>query len=584
MDESADRIRWHEFGAEAFAIAEREDRPVLLLIVASWCRWCRELDRTTLAQPAVVAAIEAHFVAVRVDKDRRPDVDARYNAGGWPTLAVLTPEGTAITRTTYLSATALLDLVSEVLPLFQTKRFEIENVVKQLARKAREDMEKTVSERLRPQIVRDVREAIAEGFDPEYGGFGTGQKFPHTEALDFAMILAVRERDEWMGDVVKLTLDRMADAPIHDAVAGGFFRYSARRDWSAPHPEKVLDSNAARLHCYLEAWQITNNANYRRIAVGTLEFLLGTLRDTKHGAFAGAQYGDPKWFALAATERARQIDGLKIDHTIYANWNAQTASALYKAARVLDRPELIDVAVQTLAFIREELYDPTVGVYHYYDETYHLPGLLTDQAYVLRAIVDHTHTTGDNSLLDWAGELVECLRARAASKSGGFYDTHESEAALGGLKHRNRSILENAVLAEALARLGYLMRDRGYLDLARRTLEAFAEDYRTYGYFVAGYARAVDLLFHPPLCVTIVGRRSDERTRALRQTALSAYLPSLVVQVFDPERDEQLLARSGCDARANPTAYVEIPRTSQALIEDPTALLAAMREVDASRS
>lgn len=584
MDEPRDRIEWREFGAEAFAEAERTDRPVLLSLVASWCRWCRELDRTTFADPAVIEAIRRDFVPVRADKDRRPDIDSRYNAGGWPTLAVLTPDGTAITRTTYLSAPALLDLCSEVLPLYRSRRGEIEEVVARLARKAREDMERTVSERLRPQITRDVREAIDEGFDPEHGGFGTGQKFPHTEAIDFAMILAVRERDERMADVVRVTLDRMAASAIRDRVGGGFFRYAARRDWSAPHPEKVLDSNAARLHCYLEAWQVFGDPAYRAVAEETLGFLLGTLRDPATGAFAGAQYGEPAWFAAPAAERARQPQGAKIDRTIYANWNAQTASALYKASRVLEREDLIDVAVQTLTFVQEELYASSTGVYHYYDETYHLPGLLTDQAYVLRAIVDHTHTTGDNSRLEWAAEIVELLRARSASKSGGFYDTHDAAPTPGGLQHRNRSILENAVLAEALTRLGYLMRDRGYLELARRTLEAFAEDYRTYGYFVAGYARAVDLLFHPPLCVTVVGRRGDATTQALRQAALASYVPSLVVQQFDPERDASLLGRSGCEARERPVAYVEIPRTSQALVEDPAELPAAMREIDAGRA
>ncbi|MBK9385513.1 MAG: thioredoxin domain-containing protein [Planctomycetes bacterium] len=583
MEEAQDRIEWREFGAEAFAEAERTDRPILLSIVASWCRWCRELDRSTLADPAVVAEIRRHFVPVRADKDRRPDVDARYNAGGWPTLAVLTPDGTAITRTTYLSAKALLHLCSEALPLYRAKRGEIEGVVAKLAEKAREDMEKTVSERLRPQIARDVRAAIEEAFDEEHGGFGTGQKFPHTEAIDFAMILAVRERDERMGDVVRVTLDRMAASPIRDRIGGGFFRYAARRDWSAPHPEKVLDSNAARLHCYLEAWQVYGNPTYRAVAEETLAFLLETLRDPATGAFAAAHYGEPAWFASSRDDRRRQPQGAKIDRTIYANWNAQTASALYKASRVLDRPDLVDVAVQTLGFVQEEMYAPGVGIYHYFDETYHLPGLLSDQAYVLRAIVDHTHTTGDNAKLAWAAEIVELLRARAASKSGGFYDTHEGVPSPGGLKHRNRSILENAVLAEALTRLGYLMRDGGYLDLARRTLETFVDDYRTYGYFVAGYARAVDLLFHPPLCVTVVGRRGDAATQALRQAALASYVPSLVVQQFDPERDEKLLARSGCEARAQAVAYVEIPRTSQAAVEDPAELPAAMREIDAGR-
>ncbi|MCB9892283.1 MAG: thioredoxin domain-containing protein [Planctomycetes bacterium] len=573
---------WRDFDQRVFDRAREDERLVLLTITASWCRFCRQMDRTTFSDARVLSRVAERYVPVRADKDRRPDVNERYYAGGWPTVAVLTPDGATIAASTYLDADALLEMLDEAEATYRDQREELEAFARDRATAAERSVHAASPAPLGKKIVDDVRLSILESFDAEYGGFGQGQKFPHPEAIDFALIHHVRDRDARMGDVVRITLDHMDDGPIHDREGGGFFRFSQNRDWSRPEPEKVLDSNALRIQNYLEAYQTFDEPRYRAVAEETLEWVMTHLLDEETGAYWGSEFADAAYYGLTRAER-RNRPAPRVDRTIYSNWNAMMVSTLLRASRILGRPELATAAERTLSFLLRELYSPLEGMYHFWDETYHLPGLLTDQAYTLRAIVDHVHTTGTNDHLKIAGELVAIMQERQRAEGGGYYDTHHKPQAPGGLKQRNRSILENSVVAEALSRLAYLMHTPSYIQDAQRTLEAFVRDYKGYGIFVAGYARAVDLILSPPLCVTIVGSRSHETTRELRRAAFSIYVPSRIVQVLDPEVDPELFAKSGYEAHDRPTAYLEIPQRGEAQAFDPFELPDIMRKLDEER-
>jgi len=277
------------------------------------------------------------------------------------------------------------------------------------------------------------------------------------------------------------------------------------------------------------------------------------------------------------------------DPTIFANWNAMAVSALVKAAVVLPDDRWRAQAVRTLEFLFGEMFDERNGLYHYWDGSYHLPGMLTDQAYGLRALIDAHQYTGDGRWLELAVTLADTTVENLKSESGGFYDMRYDPGAVGGLRRRNRSILENAVMAEALLRLSHLTRSDDYAETATETLTSFLPDYRRYGHFVAGYARAVDLLFHPPVHVTIVGTAEAPDTQALRDAALSSYCASRVVQVIDPERDAELLARCGLASvgpgrlREGARAYVHRERESYAETSDPRRLPALMTRIERAR-
>ena len=268
--------------------------------------------------------------------------------------------------------------------------------------------------------------------------------------------------------------------------------------------------------------------------------------------------------------------------------SAVAVSSLLKAAVVLKEPRHAEQALATLDFLLEELWDENRGMYHYWDGTYHLPGLLSDQAYVLRALIDAAQYAGENRYLSVAKRLADLSIENLHSPGGGFFDTLHDPLARGGLRRRNRSILENSVIAEALLRLARFLHEDDYADTARETLASFAHDYKRYGHFVAGYARAVDLFFHEPVQVTIVGPRRGDATRALAEAALRPYVASRIVRILDPSEDAALLERSGLRPAGNGAggngsgahAYVHRGRGSYAETSDPVRLPALMSRVE----
>ncbi|MCA8956829.1 MAG: hypothetical protein KDC87_12200, partial [Planctomycetes bacterium] len=153
----------------------------------------------------------------------------------------------------------------------------------------------------------------------------------------------------------------------------------------------------------------------------------------------------------------------------------------------------------------------------------------------------------------------------------------------GSMRRRNRSILDNAVMAESLVRLSYLSKRPELYDEAIRTLEAFASDYKEYGYYVAAYGRAVDLVFYPPLIVTIVGDRQSAAADAMRRAALLTYVPSRIVQMLDPKHDPILIQRGGFEAEDRPRAYLTTGSTQKGSTTDPEDLLMLMEGIEAER-
>ncbi|MBI5434740.1 MAG: thioredoxin domain-containing protein [Planctomycetes bacterium] len=571
---------WREWNDDAFALARERSAPVLLFLGASWCRFCKELDEFVLSDERVARVIGQRFVPIRVDKDRRPDIDARYSKGGWPTLAYLDDQGELIASDAYLEVDELLPRLELIANYFAQSRGELKRRLSEaderpkVARARRGELER--------ELVDWVAKTVLETSDPVFGGWGREHKFPHFEAIDFALIRWSQTGDDAMRKLVLRTLRGMQQGEIHDKVEGGFYRYATQPDWSRPHYEKMLDSNAQRLFSYLEAYQAFGDASFKKTAEGILDWLVTTLLDRETGAFKGSQDANPGYAHLATRAARREFGAPACDPTIFANWNAITVSSLFKAALVLGQEEVDVLALHALDFVLEELHDERHGVYHYWDGTYHLPGMLADQAYMLRALVDAVQFTGENRYLVPARALAShAIETLSNHDEGGFWDLRHDPKAHGGLKRRTRSILENAVMAEALLRLGLVSHENDWAHKARETLESFAADYKRYGHMVAGYARAVDLFLHPPIHVIVVGPRAASETTALRRAALAPYVASRVVQVIDPAHDVALLERSGFSAgKSGARAFLRRGRESYAETSDPARLPALLAKIE----
>ncbi len=572
-------IRWQHFAPATLAAAAAADRPVLLVLTAPWCQHCRDLMATTFTDPRVVAAVQDGFVPVHVDAERRPDVNQRYGAGSWPTIAWLSPDGELLAHDTYLDPAALLARLAAVRSAWPQQKPKLQQSLREL--QAADAVRSPRTGRLQQEMVLDIAGAVYEKFDARHGGFGEGSKFPHPEALDFALVQVSKRGDERMREVVVRTLDRLLDSPLHDRIEGGVFRYSRTPDWHTPDHEKLVDQNALLLRACLEAYQVFGTESYRQAALGIVDWLCQTMRDRSTGAFAGSQDGDADYFTSDRATRAHR-EPPSLDRTVYCHANAIAASSLFKAAAVLDRPELRSMAMQTLRFLLDHLYDGQ-DVYHYWDGTYHLPGMLADQAHLIRALIDASQHSGDADLLLPAEAIAERAIRRQKAPHGGFFDILHDPHQQGPMRRRNRSILDNATMAESLVRLSYLSRREEFHTEAVAALESFAADYKEYGYYVAGYGRAVDLIFYEPLFLTIVGDRDSQAARDLRRTALAVYIPSRIVQSLDPRFDPILLGRSGYAVEAAPVVHLAVGRHPRGTARTPEELLAAISRIERER-
>ncbi len=573
---------WKEFGPDIFAQAKQQQKPILMLLTAPWCAHCRELLQTTFSNSEVLQRLANQFIPVMVDAERRPDVNTRYGTGGWPTIAYLTSSGELVSQDQFLSAKELLEQMNKVHAHLSANGAQIEEGLQSLQPRDGKGQSHSDPAQLDAKIVEDVADAIYDKFDHRYGGWGEGSKFPHPEALDFALVMAAKRNDQRMREVAKTTLDKMMEGAIHDTVDGGFFRFSRTPDWRSPNFEKVLDANAQRLRCYLEAYQIFGDEGYRKCAEGIVDWTLNFMLDADSHAFAGSQDADADYYALDKDGRANRPVP-KLDSTIYTNWNAMAISSLLKASVVLSRPDLKERALQATNFLLENLYDGNGTVYHYWDGTYHLPGLLADQAYLIRALIDVSQHTGNADLLQPAETIALQALERQRASEGGFYDILKDAQGQGSMSRRNRSILENSVMAESLVRLSYLVHRTDLYDEAITAMQAFTNVYKEYGYYVAAYGRAIDLVFYPPLNITIVGDRDSAEAEAMRNTALLTYMPSRMVQTLDPKLDPILMGRGGYQAGDRCRAYLSVGKTTMEMVENPEELLSQMEQVEQQR-
>jgi uncharacterized protein YyaL (SSP411 family) len=201
----------------------------------------------------------------------------------------------------------------------------------------------------------------------------------------------------------------------------------------------------------------------------------------------------------------------------------------------------------------------------------------------VRALIDASQHSGDADLLLPAEAIAERAIQRHKALGGGFYDILHDPHQQGSMRRRNRSILDNATMAESLMRLSCLSRRPEFHREAVQALESFANDYKEYGYYVAGFGRAVDLIFYEPLFFTVVGNRESPAAVSLRHAALSIYLPSRIVQTLDPRHDPVLLGRSGYPTDTEPTAYLTIGDRLWAKATTPTELREAVLRIERER-
>src|SRR6202166_3546651 len=300
-------VQWHEWGEEAFEKAKRENKPILLDIGAVWCHWCHVMDRESYEDPEVAQIVNERFIAIKVDRDERPDIDSRYQVavqaisgqGGWPLTGFLTPDGRPFYGGTYFppydlqgrpSFRRVLLAISDA---FREKNGDVLEQAKMVegALAHAESFSGKTSE-FSPTVIQEIIDAALRMFDETNGGFGSAPKFPHPSILDLLIDQYGRSGDEQLRNVFVTTLEKMARGGVYDQLAGGFHRYSVDERWVVPHFEKMCYDNSELLKNYVHAYQATGSEFFANVARDIIRWMDEWLSDRDHGGFYASQDAD----------------------------------------------------------------------------------------------------------------------------------------------------------------------------------------------------------------------------------------------------------------------------------------------------
>ena len=532
----AEGIHWRAWEPATFALAQAQDKLILLDLTAVWCHWCHVMDTTTYADPTVIELVNASYVAIRVDTDQRPDVTARYIAGGWPTTAILSSTGETVVAYTYVPPEALISLLQEASALWAQNRELITANAAELRRQQTVNQPEPAAG-VPTDTVKYALARLAGNYDDVNGGFGRQPKFLAPGAIELMLRTNRVARDPVWQERVTRTL--AGAGRLVDPVWGGVYRYSVTADWQTPHYEKMLDGNAEALRTYLEAYQATGNVAYRKTAEAILRYVARFLSDPA-GGFYGSQDADlyrrdssqilmagEEYFTLAEKERAAA--GMPhVDQTIYANWNGQMITALLQAAAALDQPRYRDMALKTLDRLWSEGRGAQGQMQHSLGAG---AGALNDQTRVGLAFLAAYSATGRHDYLAHAEELGQyVLGALRDPATGAFYDVPADPAAVGKLADRQTPCLDNVVAARFFTRLYRHTDQPTYRAAAESALRLCAT---TLG-DNADYALAADDLLTYPLTLVVVGTPGQPKVDALLATAVRFYWPGKVVTPLDP--------------------------------------------------
>ncbi|MBN1660155.1 MAG: DUF255 domain-containing protein [Anaerolineae bacterium] len=566
-------LTWYEWDEDSFRLAEALDLPVMLYITAPWCEPCHLMERTTLADPEVIDAINDSVIPILVDADKRPDVDERYAHGGWPTTAFLDANGEVVESYNFMTPEEMLVVLDRVRHRSQGAPEAAGPIIA-----ARPDVLAIEPEEhpaavgdLSVDVVGAILDRITAAFDQQHGGLEGTPKFHHADALVFVLAMAHRTGDPALAHIVNKSLETMAHSSLYDKERGGFFRYAAHADWSGPHFEKMAGDQADLLKLYLQAYRATGDASYLDTARGVLRYVDEVLWDRDRGFFYSSQEADPDYYTASQRDK---VDTPYVDKTIYTARNAAIASGYMLASAVLDEPRYADLAVRALEYVWNHLYKKGLGMHHYYDDQPHLPGLLADQVAMAHAWLDAYEHFGREGYLEHAQTLMRFADNALRAEDGRYYDTLLAPEALGRLRQRTRPFDGNVLAAEANLRLSRLTGREDLRLAAQKTLEALVPHWSAAGYDAARFALTLDRFLRRPLLVTVVGENEDPRRDALIRAARRTYAPNKAIQAVDPRWEADRLRRLGYPPHPSPAAYVCLGNLCARPTDDPDEVVA----------
>ncbi|MBI2570827.1 MAG: thioredoxin domain-containing protein [Candidatus Schekmanbacteria bacterium] len=566
-------VSWYSWGAEAFAAARELDRPVFLSIGYSTCHWCHVMEEESFDNPDVARVLNERFVAVKVDREQRPDVDEIYMTavllvnghGGWPMTSFLTPDGEPFFGATYFPPDQLVKLLLEVEEAWKQKRIPLTEQASRLASSVRQLAgARGVAGTVGSGAFREAVAQLVDRCDTRRGGFGGAPKFPHEPEL-LLLLDAVRRS----GDVAALraavtSLEGMARGGICDQIGGGFARYSTDADWLVPHFEKMLYNQAHLARAYALAYELTGDWFLGRVARQTIDYVLRDLT-SPDGAFYSATDADSEghegrfflWTPAQLREALSPDDAaLAIDlYQVTAGGNFEGASILhlpmplgaFAAARRMTLAELLPRVDR----IRDRLYQERERRIHPLRDD---KILASWNGMMITSLAVAAETLGEPRYLDAAIRGAEAVwkTHRRAAESGGEGaggTTSLWRVHLDGSSSVVATLDDYACLAEAMVTLSDVTGEERWLARSRALADAMLAgfwDEANGGFFMSAEGEDPFLLARPKItadtaipsgnsvairALALLGARTGEaRYRARAEQALSAFARPIAEQ------------------------------------------------------
>ncbi|HEX2055170.1 MAG TPA: aldo/keto reductase, partial [Nitrospiraceae bacterium] len=491
-------VEWYPWGQEALSRAKELNRPILLSIGYSSCHWCHVMERESFENDRIARLMNDHFVCIKVDREERPDLDEIYmqatlamngGQGGWPMTVFLTPDQQPIFAGTYFppedkyGRPGFPTVLKKIAEFWEKDR---DGLLKQAAH-----ITGQLKEGLRAPSPTSVGEAeldsavsqYAEDFDARYGGFGSAPKFPPATGLSLLLRCYDRTQDAHTLAMVRKTLDAMAAGGMYDQLGGGFARYSTDERWLVPHFEKMLYDNALLARTYVEAYQVTQDPEYRRIAIETLDYILREMTSSEGGFYsatdADSEGVEGKFFvwtpsqvreALPSQEDARRFCAF-YDVTEEGNW---------EHTNVLNRPKSYAAVAQELGISEEALRDSIARSRPilYAARAKRIPPGLDDKVItawngmMISAMAEAGRVFGEIRYIVAARRAADFILGALTRPDGGLYRTYRQ-----GKAHLDAYLEDYAYLAEALVDLYESGTDERYLTEAARLADRMVADF-----------------------------------------------------------------------------------------------------------
>jgi len=532
-------VDWWPWCAEAFAEARLRDVPLLISVGYSACHWCHVMAHESFEDAEVAEVLNAGFVAIKVDREERPDVDAVYMdavqlagaGGGWPMTVIALADGRPFWTGTYLPKGRFLGLLRRVGELWASQRTDLETEAGRLADAVRQGAElpgwsagpshaddlgsgqlagdlaselvsATASEgsgpggpgepggRPRPGdgAVARAAEALLERYDPQWGGFGGAPKFPQPTTLEVLAQNSWRSGDAASLGALRRTLDAMSSGGIYDHLAGGFARYSTDRRWLVPHFEKMLYDNALLVLAYTHAWQLTASPRYRQVVEETVGYLLSPPLRMAEGAWAAAEDADSegeegRFYTWGTAELIDVAGRAAVD------WYGASAEGNWEGKNILWRPEIgaiarpPDIELARLSLLERRSKRPRPGL----DDK-----VLTEwNAMAVAALAYAACAFAQPTWVDAAVATVEVLVAQLRRSDGRWLRSWRpgAQAGAGAGGRHLACAADYAWVVEAFTRLGEATGQAKWSNAARETANSMIElfwDERNGGFFTYG--------------------------------------------------------------------------------------------------